>query len=390
MRVLLLNDYLQHGGVEVVVQRTARILEQAGHEVRVLAGDQIISTQSPLGYIASRRCKKAVARAIDEFNPDVIHVHNLYHLLSPAVLRVLKSARQGTGCRIVMSAHDHHLVCPNPGGCLWKGGNRVHAKMPVLDGVIRMLRYRWDHRSVFHSALRVLQRYWNYTRGKLHLAPDVILSPSQVLAGLIQQLGHPDVRVVLNPLAEIPMDKRNESRPDQLVAVVVGRLDPEKGVPQLIESWPSDLAMTLRIAGTGSDLERCERLITQRQPGMIDSDIQLLGQLTHQQVMSLIAHSDVLIVPSIGSEIAPLVIDEAFVAGTHVLVADQPSLCTAVADAASGSIYNPNDPSDLRKQLMRLDSLRIDGTLNPDCIEQGLQGRTDNEFLAKLMESYAR
>lgn len=389
MRVLLLNDYLQHGGVEVVVERTARILEQAGHDVRVLAGDQIISTQSPIGYISSRRCKKAVAKAIEEFRPDVIHVHNLYHLLSPAVLRVLNSARQRTGCRIVMSVHDHHLVCPNPGGCRWESGSRVQANMPVRDSLIGMLRFRWDHRSAFHSALRVLQRYWNYTRGNLHLIPDVILSPSRNLAGLVQKLGHPDVRVLLNPLADIRIDKSSESRPDHLVAVVVGRLEPEKGVAKLIESWPTDLVMTLKIVGSGSDTNRCERFIAQRKSLTIDSHIELLGQLTHDEVMRVIAQSDVLIVPSIGSEIAPLVIDEAFVAGTHVLVSDQPSLRNAVDGSASGSIYNPSDPNDLRMQLMRLDSQRIDGALHTESIEQSLQGRTDSEFLTKLMESYA-
>lgn len=287
-----------------------------------------------------------------------------------------------------MSVHDHHLVCPNPGGCRWENGSRVQANMPVLDGLIRMLGFRWDHRSALHSTLRVMQRYWNYTRGNLHLIPNVILSPSQDLAGLVQQLGHPDVRVLLNPLAEASFSKSSESRPNHLVAIVVGRLDPEKGVAELIESWPTDLTMTLQIAGSGSDANRCERLIAQRETISIGSQIELLGQLTHQQVMSLIVQSDVLIVPSLGSEIAPLVIDEAFVAGAHVLVADQPSLSKAVEGVVSGATYNPNDPNDLRKHLIRLDSQRIDGTLHSEKIEQSLQGREDNEFLSKLMESY--
>ncbi|MGJ8635503.1 MAG: glycosyltransferase [Phycisphaerales bacterium] len=390
MRILLLNDYQRHGGVEVVVEQTARILQQAGHEVRVLAGDQVVRSQRPLSYIASSPCKRAVSKAIKEFRPDAIHIHNLYHLLSPAVLEVCYAYRIASGCRIVMSVHDHHLVCPNPGGCFWKQGQRVAAEMPINDGLVGMLRKRWDHRSAFHSVLRVLQRYWNYTRHQRHLIPNVLISPSQDLAELMQQFGHPDVRVVHNPLPIPPAQSERDEDVDLLRVVVVGRVDPEKGVAELIKHWPTNLPSSLQIVGDGTELNRCRQIAMSRMQRDDTLVVEFLGQVSHEDSMRAISRSDVLIVPSLGSEVAPLVIDEAMVAGSAVLVSDQPALRNAIEGSSSSWVFNPNNPTDLQTKLLHIDSERMSGTLRSEnATKRPTQGRSDKEFLAALLSAYA-
>lgn len=388
MRILLLNDYQRHGGVEVVVERTARILKKAGHEVRLLAGDQVVSSQNPVAYISSQRCQRAVSKAIDEFKPDAIHIHNLYHLLSPAVLEICRVERERIGCRIVMSVHDHHLVCPNPGGCSWKKGQRVPADMPVTAGLIRMLRKRWDHRSAVHSTLRVLQRYWNYSRLQRHLIPDVLMSPSQELAVLMRRLGHPDVRVILNPLPSPPAESERVGDSDILRAVVVGRVDPEKGVAELVKHWPTDLSSSLQIVGIGTELNRCRQIVNARKQSNDAMEVEFMGQVSHEDSMRAISRADVLIVPSLGSEVAPLVIDEAMVARTAVLVADQPALRKAIGGASSCWVFNPSDASDLESQLSQIESARKSGTLNGVPQTTPLQGRSDEDFLAAILSAY--
>lgn len=388
MRILLLNDFQRHGGVEVVVEQTARILQQAGHEVLVLAGDQVVSSQRPLSYISSQPCKRAVFKAIDEFRPEVVHIHNLYHLLSPAVLEVCRAQRSRSGCRIVMSVHDHHLVCPNPGGCFWKGGQRVPAELPVTDGLVGMLRKRWDHRSAVHSVLRVLQRYWNYTRHQRYLIPDVLMSPSEELAVLMQELGHPDVRVVLNPLPSPPAHSETGGESDFLRAVVVGRVDPEKGVAELIKHWPTNLPSSLQIVGVGTELNRCRQIVLERKQSGDALEVEFLGQVSHQDSMQAILRSDVLIVPSLGSEVAPLVIDEAMLARTTILVADQPAMRKAIEGVSLCWVFNPNDASDLKIKLNQIEASRKSGTLKSGTETLYLQGRSDEDFLVAVLSAY--
>ena len=394
MRILLLNDYQTHGGVEVMVQRTASMLRENGHEVRVLTGDQICSKPSILGYISNARCKRAVRDVITEFAPHVIHVHNLYHLLSPAILSECERARAEFGSHILVSAHDHHLVCPNPGGNYWLRGNRQQANMPVRSGLFGMLRKRWDHRTYAHSILRVLQRHWNYTRHKRHLIPDVILSPSEQLAKYITALGDLDVRVLPNPAPAATNRLRpNGSISERLAAVVVSRLDPEKGVAELIRDWPSDLAAKLSIVGDGKETDRCKKWINRKRAEGSLLEASLLGQLPHDQAMNTIADADLLIVPSIGSEVAPLVVDEAFALGTAVLVTNQPALQSLVeskgpAINTKSWIYSQTDASDLRAQLMKIESARSAGDLH--VTDSGLSSHffTESEFLQQLLSVY--
>lgn len=388
MRILFLNDYQRHGGVEVVVEQTARILQQAGHESRLLAGDQVVRSQNPFAYISSLKCKRAVSKAIDEFNPDAIHIHNLYHLLSPAVLEVCRAERERSGCKIVMSVHDHHLLCPNPGGCFWKRRQRVPAAMPVTDGLVQMLRKRWDHRSTAHSALRVFQRYWNYSHLQRHLIPDVLMCPSQELAALMRELGHPDVRVIFNPLPFQPAQGEPTDESNILRAVVVGRVDPEKGVAELIKNWPTNLPSSLLIVGVGTEHNHCRQIVGDRKQSDDALEVEFLGQVSHEVSMQVISRADVLIVPSLGSEVAPLVIDEAMVARTTVLVADQPALLKAIEGASLCWVFNPNDASDLECKLNQIESARKSGTLNAGIETKTLQGRSDENFLAAILSVY--
>ena len=49
-----------------------------------------------------------MAEAIERFRPDVAHLHNVYHQLSPSILAPLHAA----GVPVVLTLHDYKLVCP--------------------------------------------------------------------------------------------------------------------------------------------------------------------------------------------------------------------------------------------------------------------------------------
>ena len=41
--------------------------------------------------------------------PDIVHFHNIYHQLTPALIGVAKRF----GCKTVLTAHDYKIVCPS-------------------------------------------------------------------------------------------------------------------------------------------------------------------------------------------------------------------------------------------------------------------------------------
>tara|TARA_R110002072_G_scaffold42064_9_gene117867 strand:+ start:167704 stop:168879 length:1176 start_codon:yes stop_codon:yes gene_type:complete len=350
MRILLINDYQSLGGVEVVVDRTASILRGLGHEVEVFAADQHIKRPSIFGYVSSPKAKHALTKVLDRFAPDAIHVHNLYHLCSPAILSVCDAYRAKSGSKIILSAHDHHLVCPNPGGSVWKYGQRERATMPVDGGLFSLLRNRWDHRSRVHSVMRALQWWWNYSIKRRHLIPDAVVCPSGQLAELMRERGLPHVQLIPNPLPELGTYERPEPS-EQLQLVIAGRVEPEKGVAEFIEQWPSAIHATLRIVGEGSALERCKQVQAERAKADAADGltVEFLGRRSHQETLAIIARSDVLALPSLVSEAAPLVLDEALAVGARILVADQPRLRGLVESTDLGWVYDPYIPGELSK-----------------------------------------
>ena len=389
MRILLINDYQSLGGVEVVVDRTASILRGLGHEVEIFAADQHIKRPSIFGYVSSPKAKRALTKVLDRFAPDAIHVHNLYHLCSPAILAVCDAYRAKSGVKIILSAHDHHLVCPNPGGSVWEHGQRERATMPVDGGLFSLLRIRWDHRSRAHSTMRALQWWWNYSIKRRHFIPDAVVCPSSQLTELMRERGLPQVHQIPNPLPELSTYERPEPS-ERLQIVIAGRVEPEKGIAEFIEQWPSAVRVKLRIVGEGTELERCKQVQAARASGNTADGltVEFLGRLSHQATLGVIARSDLLALPSLVSEAAPLVLDEALALGTRILVADQPRLRGLVESTGLGWVYDPCIPGELSKAAEEIQArFKIGGlaiTETPDY----LKPREPKAFADALIDLY--
>ena len=113
MRVLVLHSRYRSGasGENRVVEDEVRLLREAGHEVLAWTPtpvDGSFGDRARLGLNAvwSRRAVSRIDRLATGFRPDVIHVHNLFPLLSPAALRAA-SARAAT----VVSLHNYRMMC---------------------------------------------------------------------------------------------------------------------------------------------------------------------------------------------------------------------------------------------------------------------------------------
>ena len=131
MKILLVNKYwYARGGAERVVFLTKRVLEDAGHTVEVfgmkqkkntLENEYFIDTidyatgswMARIMYgiksIYNVDAKKRFAKLVDDFAPDVIHFHNIYHQLSYALLDVVRAKNIPS----VMTLHDYKMLSPN-------------------------------------------------------------------------------------------------------------------------------------------------------------------------------------------------------------------------------------------------------------------------------------
>jgi glycosyltransferase involved in cell wall biosynthesis len=366
MRILHVNKFLhRRGGAEGYMLDVAELQEKAGHEVAFFGMGhprnpplpyqehfpaQVELEPPPPGLrrraaaaarmVWSSSSRRGIAEVVRAFRPDVAHVHNIYHQLSPSVLRPLAAA----GVPIVMTVHDYKLICPSYllldhgqacEACL--GGNFAHA-------VLR----RCKDDSLGASALLALET--SLHRALRAYAPvRLFLCPSRFLAGrLAAGRVYPERLRVLNNFIDAQAIAPKPAPGGSLL--YSGRLWPEKGVDVLIEALAllGDDAC-LEVAGDGPERPRLEALARSRAPGRV----RFHGFVPRERLHELLRAAAVVALPSRSHENQPLAALEAFATGVPVVATDRGGLPELVSDRY-GAIVPPDDATALAEALGNL------------------------------------
>jgi glycosyltransferase involved in cell wall biosynthesis len=141
-----------------------------------------------------------------------------------------------------------------------------------------------------------LRFFFEKLRSSIHLRAmarlDAVTAPSRFVAALAAECGLGNIVVVPASIPLVTAVPRSDVTSP--VVAYVGRLEPEKGVTELIDEFSSALTqlpdIQLVIAGTGS----CESRIRDRiQRNGCGSSVRLLGHVDQDEVDSLFARASV-------------------------------------------------------------------------------------------------
>ena len=78
-------------------------------------GSKLSKLTYPIKTIYSKEARVQLRKVLDDFQPDVCHLNNFNYQLTPSMILEIVKWRKETGknCKIVFTAHDYQLVCPN-------------------------------------------------------------------------------------------------------------------------------------------------------------------------------------------------------------------------------------------------------------------------------------
>ncbi len=317
---------------------------------------------------------------LDTFAPHVVHFHHLMYLSTTCIE---EAARRRIP--IVMTLHDFWLICQR--GRFLKPDLSLCAA-PSLEGCARCFAHllnrkllpwyqKWkpalERRSWFKERLRRLHSRYGalYRPSKEALAQiqermdhvraicglvSLFLTPSRFLREKFLEFGIPEEKLVYAecglPTQEIQIPEKRKTSPP-LVFAYIGVLDPVKGVHLLVEAFQKIHGAELRLYGGEADYAvypNRRRFLSQirRSP-----HIRLMGRYEHREVGRILSEVDVVVVPSIWYENAPLVIREAFLARRPVITADLGGMREWVQDGVSGFLFKPRSVEDLRDKILR-------------------------------------
>ena len=146
---------------------------------------------------------------------------------------------------------------------------------------------------------------------------------------------------------------RLEVRPDgqETRWTYIGRLTPEKGVLELLKSWPRD--QTIDVYGAGP-LESEVRQLASAKPGQITFH----GLVKREALRTRLGSSLGLVVPSLWPEGLPTVALEALSVGTPLLVSNRVAAAGDLQAAGVAVTYSPDEAGSVNLGLGRVTAER--------------------------------
>ncbi|HEV2122113.1 MAG TPA: glycosyltransferase [Chloroflexota bacterium] len=344
--LLLHNRYrsASPSGEDRVVEQERAALAGAGHDVELLSrsSDEIRGWPAfrkaivPAQVVWSERSRRSLLRAIRKFRPQVVHVHNVFPLLSASVLYACRAE----SVPVVASLHNYRLVCPS--GDLFRDDAICH------DCVTRRLPSPGVRHGCYKgSALATVPlaagmvahgRAW-----RTMVSAYVCLSVAQ--RNIIVQRGFPSHRLFVKPNFVPPAVDARGDRED--IVVYAGRLTANKGIPLLMEAWDryirtaGNTRLRLVIAGTGPLQCDIARWAGDR------ASVEWKGMLSHPASRALLGRARAAVVPSQWEEPFGLVVVEAMAAGVPAVAPRHGSFPELITDGLDGVLFESGSSSSL-------------------------------------------
>ncbi len=349
MRILILHSRYLSGstsGENRVVEDEIQLLQRNGHTVTRWTPEPETGTRLDVMATAGRAVwafssAEKVRRLIQSHRPDVVHVHNLFPTLSPAVLRTAAKY-----VPVVATLHNYRLMClPSTFLRDDRACQDCLGRVPWPGVVHRCYRGSLPGSVVLATSLTLHRIAGSYDRVALFLAVSEFVRRKHREAGFSPQ------RLLVKPNFSWPMPRR-EGPGD--VFLYLGRLSPEKGVETILRAWRPDHG-TLLVAGSGPVEGRLRAMAP---PGVV-----FVGSVDGSAVPDLLQRARALLFPSIWFEGQPRVVLEAYAAGVPVLASDVGGLPELVEDGRSGFLLPSGEPeawtAAMRKLLVDQAALRL-------------------------------
>ncbi len=329
------TKYQQRGGEDQVVEAEANLLLKNGHAVELYQEDNnTISEMSQLevatGTFWSSKSARKLRKIIYNFQPDILHVHNTFPLMSPSIYWTAKQHR----IPVVQTLHNFRLLCPQ--AMLLREGNVCEDCIGHLPW--RSILHKCYHASSLQSAVVTsmlgLHRLIGTYQGKIsaYIALSKFSKTIFINGGLHEDKIH--VKPNFVDINYIEQNKRNHG-------LFVGRLSPEKGLECLALAVKSLRNTQINIVGSGPMQDSLSN-----SPGLI-----LLGWKTQIEVYSEMSNARYLVVPSIWHETFGLIVIEAFANGLPVIASRIGALAELVEEGYTGLLFDPGSSTSLSEKI---------------------------------------
>lgn len=400
MRILQINKFFyRRGGSEAYFFDLIKLLERQGHEVIHFAMCHPQNFDSPyseffvneinfekrqgvirdlkkIGHsLYSLEAKNKLEKLILKTKPEVAHLHNISHHLSPSVFSALKKYK----IPVVQTLHDYQLICPN---------FKLFTEGSVCE---RCKKYRyWNailhrcvHNSYLESFAQCLEMWFHRACKFYENGVYCFVTPSEFLKNKLEawQVVKTEKLVHIPNFLDAAQYEPKYEPGDYMI--YFGRLAKEKGLDVLLRAL-ADTDVKLKIVGEGPEKEKLQVLSSKFQ-----NDVEFVGYKSGKELHDLIRGSKFVVLPSTWYENYPVSLLETGALGKAAVGSRLGGIPEIIKDDKNGFLVKPNDLEDLREKIQRLWNNRsLCEQMGHRAREMVIEKNSPKEHYEKIMKLY--
>lgn len=366
LKVALVHSFYSSrnpSGENAAVLQQAEAMRRAGYEVEVFAqrtDERELRRLYPIEAAITVSTGIGYRPQLGEFEPDVIHIHNLFPNYGTNWIRSVSAP-------VVSTIHNYRPLCA--AGTFYRMGESCtdcldgNSSLPaVVHGC-----YRGRLQSV---PVSVGQRFAN---APVLANSDALIVLSEQMREMYARAGVPWTRMHTLPNF---LPQELDCGPGEGAGgywLYAGRLSEEKGVLELLRKWPKGHRLILVGAG---DLEEDAR-------SFASDDVEFLGAVDRSYLLTLMKDALGVVFPSRCFEGFPLIYPEALSAGTPILTWAPNVVSRLVASEQTGLVGGRDGMVDLLGRAHELFPL-----IRRHCRSVYEEKYTEREWIPALGEVY--
>ena len=330
---------------------------QFGHRYSV--GEKIVKASK---VVYSFEAQRKLRRLVADRRPDIAHLHNIYHHLSPSILPVLKDL----GIPAVMTAHDLKIVCPNNKMLNSKGICERCKPSRYLQPIVN----RCVHGSLAASTIVAIESRLHHWLGSYQHNLARIVSPSRFFIEKFVEWGWPREKFVHIPNFVDANALEPAFEPGEYI-VYVGRLSREKGLFPLVDA-AARAKVPVIVVGTGPIGDDLQQMVSR-----LAAPVRFAGYKTGDELRALVRGARAAVLPSEWYENAPYSVLECLAMGKPVIGARIGGIPEIIRHRETGWLFESGSVEALEHALREAYECQ-----HQELVELGRQGRrlVESEF----------
>lgn len=266
----------------------------------------------------------------------IYHLHNWHKFLSPSAFVALRPVAD----RLIVSAHDYFLACPN-GGYFHFPRQSICQFTPMSSACLTA---NCDKRHYGHKLWRVARHAMRQSLFRVRGTPATMLAVHEGMLPYLERGGleRNTIQVLRNPVTAWSSTRVAAER--NRAILFVGRLEMDKGVDTLARA-AKNIQAPLKIIGDGPLVAAIRRIHPQAE---------LLGRLPHSRITELARSARMVVVPTRWPETFGLVALEAAMSGIPVISSTSALITNELVSMGCCVACRPDDHAELSCHIGRL------------------------------------